>query len=152
MHLALRGYLFVVLTALLGVAGTWSDDPAFSGAWLFPAFLLLAGLAAEAWYLRGTKLSLAMGLDGRLKLGRAASGAFVFEHNRGRDLTVQYVRMLPRALRQSTDVREVVLPAEEVAAGLEPAPLLLQPLRDRPERDVRAGPVVVGAGAVAAIC
>ena len=45
MHFALRGYLFVALTALLAVAGTWSDDPAFSGAWLFPAFLLLAGLA-----------------------------------------------------------------------------------------------------------
>ena len=43
MHFALRGYLLIVLTALLGVAGTWSDEPAFEGAWLFPAFLLLAG-------------------------------------------------------------------------------------------------------------
>ena len=54
MHFALRGYLFVALTALLGVAGTWSDVPAFAGAWLLPAFLLLPGLALEAWYLRGT--------------------------------------------------------------------------------------------------
>ena len=45
MHFALRGYLFIALTALLGVAGTWSDVPAFSGAWLLPAFLLLSGLA-----------------------------------------------------------------------------------------------------------
>jgi len=57
MHFSVRGYLFIVLTALLGIAGTWSDDPAFSGAWLFPAFLLLGGLAIEAWYQRGTRVS-----------------------------------------------------------------------------------------------
>ena len=45
MHFALRGYLFIALTALLGVAGTWSDVPAFAGAWLLPAFLLL-----RAWH------------------------------------------------------------------------------------------------------
>ena len=59
MHFALRGYLFIALTALLGMAGTWSDEPAFAGAWLLPAFLLLAGLAIEAWYLRGTRLAFA---------------------------------------------------------------------------------------------
>jgi len=37
MHFALRGYLFIALTALLGVAGTWSDEPAFVGAWMLPA-------------------------------------------------------------------------------------------------------------------
>ena len=47
MHFALRGYLFVALTALLGVAGTWSDVPAFAGAWLLPAFLLLRGPGAR---------------------------------------------------------------------------------------------------------
>jgi len=125
MHLARRGYLFIVLTALLGVAGTWSDDPVFSGAWLLPAFLLLVGLAVEAWYLRGTKLSLRMGIDSRLKLGRPAGGAFVFEHNRGRDLTVQYVRALPRALHQSSDVGELVLPPEESLRD----PVALLPLR-----------------------
>jgi len=87
LHFALRGYLFVALTALLGVAGTWSDAPAFSGAWLLPAFLLLAGLAAEAWYLRGTRLALHMRVDSRLKLGHAAQAAYVFDHNRARDLT-----------------------------------------------------------------
>ena len=70
MHFALRGYLFVALTALLGVAGTWSDVPAFAGAWLLPAFLLLLGLAFEAFYLRGTQVTVAMRYDERLKLGR----------------------------------------------------------------------------------
>ena len=56
--------------------------PAFAGAWLLPAFLLLTGLAFEAWYLRGTQLQLRMRIDARLKLGRAARGAFGFVHNR----------------------------------------------------------------------
>jgi uncharacterized protein (DUF58 family) len=125
MHFALRGYLFVALTALLGVAGTWSEVPAFAGAWLLPAFLLLLGLAFEAWYLRGTKVDLRMRIDERLKLGRRAMGAFAFAHNRGRELVLQYARVLPPALRQTTEVRRVALPPEEEL--LDPADLM--PLR-----------------------
>ncbi|HEV7608164.1 MAG TPA: DUF58 domain-containing protein [Steroidobacteraceae bacterium] len=125
MHFALRGYLFIALTALLGVAGTWSEVPAFAGAWLVPAFLLLLGLAFEAWYMRGTRVKVRMHVDERLKLGRPASGAFAFSHNRGRELTLQYARVLPAALRQTTDVRSVELPADEEL--LDPAALL--PLR-----------------------
>src|SRR5215204_1089522 len=98
MHFALRGYLFIALMALLGVAGTWSAAPGFGSAWLLPAFLLLAGLAFEAWYLRGTRVTVRMRVDERLKLGRAARGAFGFVHNRGRELVVQYARVLPAAL------------------------------------------------------
>ncbi len=111
MHLALRGYLLIVLIALLGIAGTWSDDPAFESAWMFPASLLLAGLAVESWYLRGTQLAVRMQLDSRLKLGRPTRAAFAFEHNRGRELRLQYARVLPAALRQSSEVREITLPA-----------------------------------------
>jgi uncharacterized protein (DUF58 family) len=125
MHFAVRGYLFVALIALLGVAGTWSDEPAFADAWLFPAFLLLAGLALEAAYLRGTRLNLRMQVDARLKLGVRSDGAFAFAHNRSRALTLQYARVLPVALRQSTDVRTVVLPADQELR--DPAELL--PLR-----------------------
>jgi len=105
MHFSVRGYLFVVLAALLGVAGTWSDDAAFEGAWLLPAFLLLAGLALEAWYLRGTRVSVRMQIEPRLKLGRPVAGAYAFEHNRGRALRIQYARVLPVAVRQSAEVR-----------------------------------------------
>src|SRR5687768_15632892 len=125
MHFALRGYLFIMLTALLGVAGTWSDEPAFASAWLFPACLLLAGLAAEAWYWRGTKLAARMDLDSRLKLGRPTSGALTLSHNRGRELTLQYARVLPPQVRQSSEVREIVLPPGEPLR--EPVELL--PLR-----------------------
>jgi uncharacterized protein (DUF58 family) len=109
-HLALRGYLFVMLTALLGIAGTWSDEPAFATAWMFPAFLLLAGLAIEAAYFRGTQLRLDTWLGSRLKLGRPANAAFAFEHNRRRDVRIQYARVLPAAMRQAVEVRELDLP------------------------------------------
>jgi len=124
-HFAVRGYLFVALIALLGVAGTWADDPRFTSAWLFPAFLLLAGLAVEAWYTRGTRLQLRMQIDGRLKLGRPAHGAFAFSHNRRRELAIQYARVLPAALKQSTAVNHLLLPPDE--ERLDPAALL--PLR-----------------------
>ena len=39
-----------------------------------------------------------------------ANAAFAFDHNRGRELELQYARVLPAALRQSREVREVVLP------------------------------------------
>ena len=113
MHFALRGYLFIALTTLLGVAGTWSDVPGFGGSWLLPASLLLAGLALEAWYLRGTRLTLRMRVDERLKLGRPAHGAFAFTHNRSRELVLQYARVLPAALRQTAEVRRVELPPGE---------------------------------------
>jgi uncharacterized protein (DUF58 family) len=126
MHFALRGYLFIALTGLLGVAGTWSDEPAFSGAWMWPAFLLLAGLAIEAWALHRTHVSVRMHVEGGLKLGRPSNGAFAFQHNRGRDLTLQYAGVVPDALRQSTEVRSLVLkPHEETRDPAELLPLRL---------------------------
>jgi uncharacterized protein (DUF58 family) len=125
MHFASRGYLLLVLIALLGVAGAWSDEPAFASAWSFPAFLLLAGLAFEAWYARGTRVGLRMRLDDRLKLGRIAHAAYGFEHSRGRDVTLEFARALPRALRQSSDVRQLQLAAGEETRD----PVDLLPLR-----------------------
>jgi uncharacterized protein (DUF58 family) len=112
-HFALRGYLLVALIALLGVAGTWTDDSAFATAWLFPTCVLLAGLALEAWYLRGTRVDLRMRVEGRLKLGRAVEGAFAFTHNRARALTLLYAHGLPVAFRPVSAVRQVELPAED---------------------------------------
>lgn len=126
MHFALRGYLFITLIALLGIAGSWSDDPAFDGAWMWPAFLLLAGLSLEAWYSRGTRLQLRLQMDERLRLGVASPGAFAFQHNRGRDVCVQYARVLPAAMRQSSEVRQLTLPpGEETRDAAQLLPLRL---------------------------
>jgi uncharacterized protein (DUF58 family) len=129
MHFALRGYFLVALTALLGIAGLWTDDPAFATGWLFPAVVLLGGLAFEAWYAYGTRIELRMHIPGRLKLGRAVTGAFEFSHNRRRALTLMYARALPPAFRQGTEVREIALPpikdAEAWRDDIELVPLLL---------------------------
>jgi uncharacterized protein (DUF58 family) len=125
MHFALRGYLLIVLIALLAIAGTWSDDAALASAWLFPAFVLLAGLAFEAWYARGTRVDVKLALDDRLKLGKPARAHFAFGHNRQRDIALQYARVLPPAVRQDREVRQVSVPAED---GLQDAVELL-PLR-----------------------
>jgi uncharacterized protein (DUF58 family) len=130
MHFATRGYLLVAVTALLAIAGTWSDEPAFASAWLFPAFFLLAGLALEAWYAHGTRVQLRMAIDERLKLGRPARAAFAFAHNRGREVELQYARALPAALRQTEEIRRVVVPPEEEWRDeLELLPLRLGPHR-----------------------
>ena len=113
------------MTALLGIAGSWTDEPAFDGAWLWPAFFMLAGLSLEAWYLRGTRVQVHMRMEERLKLGRPAAGAFAFQHNLRRDLVLQYARVLPAALRQEREVRSITLPPD--AETLDAAELL--PLR-----------------------
>lgn len=126
MHFALRGYLLIVLIALLAIAGSWSEEPAFAGAWMWPAFLLLSGLSIEAWYLRGTRVQLHMEVAERLKLGCVAPGAYAFQHNRSRDLVLQYARVLPASMRQFPEVRNVTLPAdEETRDPAEFAPLRL---------------------------
>ncbi len=111
---------------MLGVAGLWTDDPAFATGWLFPAVLLLGGLAVEAWYAHGTHVVLRMYVQGRLRLGCATPGAFAFRHDRGRAQTLLYARALPVAFRQGTEVRQVQLPAdEEWLDDVELVPLLL---------------------------
>jgi uncharacterized protein (DUF58 family) len=125
-HIALRGYLFIALAALLGIAGAWTDDPAFDGSWLWPAFLLLAGLSYEAWYLRGTRVSVRMEVPERLKLGRPVRGGFAFRHNRRRDLVLQYARVLPAGLNQSAEVRDVrLVPDDETVDPADLVPLRL---------------------------
>jgi uncharacterized protein (DUF58 family) len=135
MHFAVRGYFLIALIALLGVAGTWSDDPAFATAWLFPTVVLLAGLALEAWYARGTRVDLKTKIGDRLKLGRAVGGGFAFSHNRGRELTLQYARGLPGAFRPADAVRQIELPTEEEHVDpVEFLPILLGAGRFSPVR------------------
>ncbi|HUQ10452.1 MAG TPA: DUF58 domain-containing protein [Steroidobacteraceae bacterium] len=126
MHFALRGYLFMALIALLGIAGAWSDDAAFDGAWMWPASLLLAGLSIEAWYTRGTRVALRMHLAERLKLGIATPGGFAFQHNRRREVVLQYARVLPASMRQYPEVRDLtLLPRQETIDAAELLPLRL---------------------------
>ena len=48
MHLARRGYVLLLLTAVLAVVAVWSDDRRLAGWWELSAGLLLLGLALES--------------------------------------------------------------------------------------------------------
>jgi uncharacterized protein (DUF58 family) len=61
-----------------------------------------------------------------LRLGRATAGAFAFQHNRGRELILQYARVLPVAMRQAPAVRAITLEPE--AETLDATELLPQRL------------------------
>ena len=57
MHLTQRAYVFLLLTAVLAIAGVWSSEPAFLGLWRIPAFLLLLGLTLEGLAIQRTASS-----------------------------------------------------------------------------------------------
>ena len=95
MHLAHRGYVLLVLTALLAIAGMWGTDPLIEGLWRWPALLLLAGLALEGWLVRRTPLALAIDAGPRLYLGRADEVAFSFANPAARTLTLEYAPVAP---------------------------------------------------------
>ena len=54
MSLAQRAYVLIVATAVIAIAGIWSDDPALSRAWHIPAAVMLAGIAFEALMVRSS--------------------------------------------------------------------------------------------------
>jgi uncharacterized protein (DUF58 family) len=125
MHFSVRGYLFVVLAALLGVAGTWSDDAGFAGAWLFPVFLLLAGLAIEAWYQRGTRVSVQMQVESRSSSAGPSRLPTSSNTTAAAPCGSSTRVCCAAAVRQSEEVREIELPPD--GELLDPVTLL--PLR-----------------------
>lgn len=98
MHLAARAYQLVVLTAVLAIAGIWSDEPAFAALWRWPALLLLAGLAIEGWLTRRPGVDFNVEVQPRLYLGREHRGAFAFTNRTRRPLTLQYAPVTPVAV------------------------------------------------------
>ena len=49
MSLRPNALLLVLLTAVIAVVSYWGRDGALAGLWLFPAALLMLGLAYESW-------------------------------------------------------------------------------------------------------
>ena len=118
MHFALRGYLFIALTALLGVAGHVVGRAGIRGRLAAAGVPVAAGPGDRGLVPARHAGDAAMRYDDRLKLGRQVPGAFAFAHNRGREIVLQYARVLPPALRQTTEVRRVALPPEEETAAI----------------------------------
>src|SRR5688500_11598977 len=95
MHLAERGYVLIILTALLAIAGTWSSAPAIAGAWHWPALLLLVGLTLEGVLLRRTSIQTNIETAPRASLGREQAAAFTFRNESARDVQIEFAPALP---------------------------------------------------------
>ena len=111
MHLAQRAYVLVLLTAVLGVAGIWSEEPALGHLWQIPAALLLLGLALEGWFVARLPLEAQLASAPRAFLGRPQPAAFVFTNGSRRPLTVQYAPAVPSGFEPPARVRRVEAPA-----------------------------------------
>ncbi|MEZ5514378.1 MAG: DUF58 domain-containing protein [Steroidobacteraceae bacterium] len=116
MHLAERGYFLIALTAVLAITGAWSGDPGMEWAWCWPAALLCAGLAIEAWLTPHVQILAEIRFEQRLLLGRVTTASFSLRHDLPRTLTVQYARLLPAALAGDAKVTDRKIPASAEAS------------------------------------
>jgi len=118
MHLADRGYALIALTALLAIAGTWSDAPAIALAWHWPALLLLAGLALEGAVLRRTDVQTDIETAPRALLGREQALAFAFHNGSSRALDIEYAPLVPRGFEPFSEPRHVTVPGKGTGRDL----------------------------------
>ncbi|MBV9912923.1 MAG: hypothetical protein JOZ93_10100, partial [Sinobacteraceae bacterium] len=95
MHLAQRAYVLLVLTAIVAIAGLWSDRAGMTELWCIPAAMLLIGLAVEGWRLQRSALAVDIETPSRAFLGRAQPAAFVFRNEGCRPTIVRYVAATP---------------------------------------------------------
>ena len=98
MHLAERGYALAVLTAVLGITGTWTSDPALTGLWYLPAILLLLGLALEGWLVRRTSIRMQIETTSRALLGREQEATYAFRNESARPVTLQFATAVPAGI------------------------------------------------------
>ena len=130
MHLARRSYVFVVLTAVLAIAGIWSGDPTLATLWRIPAALLLLGLAVEGAFVRRLLPQVRLQTAARAFLGRAQPAAFVFANPARRAVALEYAPVAPSGFAAQPAVRRLSIPPRGV---LEDA-LTLLPVRLGPQR------------------
>jgi uncharacterized protein (DUF58 family) len=119
----------LVVAALLGIVGTWSD--AFGGVpwWRLVVALLVAGLAFEFLTVRGRGISAAWRSAERLFLGRAETVELELGNRSSRRLTMRTLPILPHGIvdagtrdgepddpDEPVDVRELRVPARGAAS------------------------------------
>src|SRR5688572_11062397 len=110
MHLADRAFALIFLTCMLAIAGTWSDDPAFTGLWLLPAALLLMGLTIEGVLVRRTLIEPRIETSASAFLGREQPASFAFANASDRKVTLQYVPATPAGFEPLPATRFVTAP------------------------------------------
>jgi uncharacterized protein (DUF58 family) len=110
MHLAERGFALVVLTAILAIAGLWTEQIGDAALWMWPAGLLLVGLIAETSIARRTLIRADIETAGRALLGREQPAAFAFHNESARNVIVQYATAAPPSMETIEEVRVVHAP------------------------------------------
>jgi len=125
MHLARRGYVLVLVTAVLAVVAAWSDDRQLAQWWQLPAAMLLLGLALESLLARRQPPTVTLAIAPRAYLGRALDAAFTFANATRRPLAVEYAPVGPGGFAPRDEVRRVVAPPRASVAD----PVTLLPVR-----------------------
>jgi uncharacterized protein (DUF58 family) len=110
MHLAERGYALAVLTGVLAIAGTWSNEPAFASLWHWPAALVLLGLALEGVLVRRTIIHADIETSTRALLGREQAAVYAFRNDSRRNVKIQFATAAPAGLQAVEQVRVVEAP------------------------------------------
>src|SRR5580693_6578035 len=115
MYLAQRTYMLIVLTAVVAIAGVWSNHTAFGGLWRFPAALLLLGLAWESLIVRRTTIVADVATAARVFLGRNPPAAFTFRNVSARAVAIEFAPVLPEGFDPLIQIRKVVASAHGVS-------------------------------------
>jgi len=110
MHLADRAFAMIFVTGMLAIAGTWSDDPVFTGLWLLPAALLLLGLAIEGVLMQRTHIEPRIETAPRALLGREQPAQFAFANGSNRNVKLEYVPVTPAGFEALPQTRFVTAP------------------------------------------
>lgn len=129
MHLARRGYVLVILTAVLAVIGIWAEERSAAPVWRLPLALLLLGIAYEGLYVRRVRLEVQLATAARAFLGRPQEAAMVIMNAAGRALAVEYAPAMPAGFAPLTEVRRVEAPARAAVRD----PFTLTPVRLGPQ-------------------
>jgi uncharacterized protein (DUF58 family) len=129
MHLAERAYFLIVATALLAIAGIWSTEPALVGLWRWPAALLLAGLACEAWFIGRVVIQANVDTNSHAALGRAQPAAFTFRNESARALNIEFAPATPIGFEPLPATRRLAVPGTGSASDA----FTLLPLRLGPK-------------------
>ncbi len=130
MHLAPRGYLLVVLSAVLAIVGVWSDQASLARLWTIPAGLLLLGLALEGTLVRRQRIAVRVITAARAFLGRPQPAALQFTSPAARALTLEYAPALPDGFEPLTASRRVnIAPGRPTADAITVLPVRLGPQR-----------------------
>lgn len=137
MHFSERAYALVVLTVVLAIAGMWSSDPAFGGAWRVPAILLLLGLTVEGFLAQRTEIRADIETAARAFLGREQPAAFAFTNGSTRAVKLEYATTAPPVFETLGETRMVSAPRGGVgrdSVALFPIRLGMQPWPKIPAR------------------